>query len=209
MIEAQWELFEQVKGFLDRAEGEALHAIARDAGRHGPSLEIGSYCGKSTICIGAACRETNSILFTIDHHTGSEEQQPGEEYFDPDLFNYQTFQVDTLTTFRETLRQADLLDAVVPLVCRSDVAARHWDTGLAMVFIDGGHAAETVRLDYESWVPHILPGGYLVFHDIFHNPEEGGQAPLDMYRVALSSGRFHEEPMVNTLGILRRKSPAC
>jgi len=205
LIEAQWELFERAKGFLDRAEGEALHAIAREAGKYGPCLEIGSYCGKSTICIGTACRETNSTLFTIDHHTGSEEQQPGEEYFDPDLFDYQTFRVNTFTTFRETLQKADLLDTVAPLVCRSDVAARCWKTKLAMVFIDGGHAAETVRLDYESWAHHVMPGGYLVFHDIYNNPEEGGQAPLDMYKIALSSNQFIAKPTVKTLGILHRK----
>ena len=205
MIETQLELFKRVKGFLDAAEGEALYAIAREAGKLGPCLEIGSYCGKSTICIGTACRETNSTLFTIDHHTGSEEQQPGEEYFDLELFDFKTFQVDTLATFRNTLRQADLLDTVVPLVCQSHVAARHWETRLALVFIDGGHAAETVRLDYDSWARHIIPGGYLVFHDIFTNPEEGGQAPFDVYRTALSSGRFIEKPMVKTLGILRRK----
>jgi len=205
LIEAQRGLFTQVKGFLDAAEGEALYDIAREAGKLGPCLEIGSYCGKSTLCIGAACRETNSTLFTIDHHTGSEEQQPGEEYFDPDLFDFKTFQVDTLATFRDTLRQADLLETVVPLVCQSHVAARHWETPLAMVFIDGGHAAETVRLDYDSWAHHIMPGGYLVIHDIFPNPEEGGRAPFDMYQTAISSGRFDEEPMVKTLGILRRK----
>jgi len=204
LIEAQRELMRKVKGFLDTVEGEALYVIAEKAGKLGPCLEIGSYCGKSTICIGAACKEINSTLFTIDHHTGSEEQQPGEEYFDPDLYDFKNFRVDTFTTFRETLRQADLLDTVVPLVCRSHVAARHWETRLAMVFIDGGHAAETVRLDYDSWVHHIMPGGYLVFHDIFTNPEEGGQAPYDMYRAALSSGWFHEEPMIKTLGILRR-----
>ena len=211
MIDAHRELLEQVKGFLDAAEGEALYSIARQAGKIGPCLEIGSYCGKSTIYIGAACKETGSTLFAIDHHTGSEEQQPGEEYFDPDLFNFQTFQVDTLTPFRETLRKADLLDTVVPMVCRSHVAARCWDTKLAMVFIDGGHAAETVRLDYESWAQHVMPGGYLVFHDIFINPEEGGQAPFDVYQIALSSGLFNEESMVKTLGILRRKPghPFC
>ena len=211
MIDAHRELLEQVKGFLDTAEGEALYSIAGKAAKIGPCLEIGSYCGKSTIYIGAACRETSSTLFTIDHHTGSEEQQPGEEYFDPDLFNFQTFQVDTLTTFRETLKNADLLDTVVPMVCRSHVAARCWDTKLAMVFIDGGHAAETVRLDYELWAQHVMPGGYLVFHDIFINPEEGGQAPFDVYQIALSSGLFNEESMVKTLGILRRKPghPFC
>jgi len=206
LIDMHRELFGQVKGFLDDSEGEALYAIAQEAGKTGPCLEIGSYCGKSTLCIGAACKETGNILFTIDHHRGSEEQQPGEEYFDSDLFNYQTFQVDTFTTFRETLRQADLLDTVVPLVCRSHVAARCWETRLAMVFIDGGHAVETVRLDFESWAHHVLPGGYLVFHDIFTNPEEGGQAPYDVYQSAVSSGQFIEEPMIKTLGILRRKS---
>jgi MMP 1-O-methyltransferase len=205
LIEAQRELMRQVKGFLDTAEGEALYAIARKVSKLGPCLEIGSYCGKSTICIGAACRETGSTLFSIDHHTGSEEQQPGEEYFDLDLFDFESFQVDTFTTFKETLRQADLLDTVVPLVCRSHVAARHWDTRLALIFIDGGHAAETVRLDYDSWAHHVMPGGYLVFHDIFPNPEDGGQAPFDMYQTAISSGRFDQEPMVKTLGILRRK----
>lgn len=205
MIDKQRELMGQVKGFLDTAEGEALYAIAREAVRFGPCLEIGSYCGKSTICIGTACREAGSTLFTIDHHTGSEEQQPGEEYFDLDLFDFQTFQVDTFRTFRETLLKADLLDTVVPLVCRSHVAARCWETRLAMVFIDGGHVAETVRIDYESWAHHIMPGGYLVFHDIFPNPEDGGRAPFDMYQTAISSGRFDEEPMVKTLGVLRRK----
>ena len=205
MIDAQRELLKQVKGFLDTVEGEALYAIAREAGKIGPCLEIGSYCGKSTICIGAACKETKRTLFSIDHHTGSEEQQPGEEYFDPDLFDYRAFQVDTFTAFRETLRIADLLETVVPLVCRSHVAARCWETELAMVFIDGGHAMKTVRLDYESWAHHVMPGGYLVFHDIFENPEAGGQAPFDMYRRALSSGRFMAEPMIKTLGILRRK----
>ncbi len=205
MIDTYRELFRQVKGFLDVSEGEALYAIAQEAGKMGPCMEIGSYCGKSTLCIGAACKETGSILFTVDHHRGSEEQQPGEEYFDPDLFNFQTFQVDTFTIFRETLRQADLLDTVVPLVCQSHVAARCWETQLALVFIDGGHAVKTVHLDYDSWAHHIMPGGYLVFHDIFPNPEDGGQAPFEVYRSALSSGRFNEEPMVKTLGILRRK----
>lgn len=205
MIDTYRELFRQVKGFLDVSEGEALYAIAQEAGKMGPCMEIGSYCGKSTLCIGAACKEIGSILFTVDHHGGSEEQQPGEEYFDPDLFNFQTFQVDTFTIFRETLRQADLLDTVVPLVCQSHVAARCWETQLALVFIDGGHAVKTVHLDYDSWAHHIMPGGYLVFHDIFPNPEDGGQAPFEVYRSALSSGRFNEEPMVKTLGILRRK----
>lgn len=182
-----------------------LHQIALKACRQGPCLEIGSYCGKSTIYIGRACRENNTVLYSIDHHRGSEEQQPGEEYFDPDLFDFETFQVDTFRTFRQTLSHADLEETVIPLVCRSDVAARGWTVQLALVFIDGGHAAETVQLDYQCWAQHVMPGGYLVFHDIYPNPAHGGQAPYDVYQMALASGDFIPQPMVKSLGILRRK----
>jgi predicted O-methyltransferase YrrM len=194
-----------VKGFLDEMEGEALYSIAREACKNGPCLEIGSYCGKSTVYIGTACQENRSILFSIDHHRGSEEQQPGEEYFDPDLFDHQTNQVDTFRIFRQTLSDADLEDTVVPLVCSSETAARAWDTKLSLIFIDGGHALEAVKKDYLLWSEHLLPGGYLLFHDIFTNPDEGGQAPYDIYKLAVTSGDFEEERMIKTLGILRRK----
>jgi predicted O-methyltransferase YrrM len=194
-----------VKGFLDESEGRALYRIAKEAAKRGPCLEIGSYCGKSTVYIATACKESQSVLYAVDHHRGSEEQQPGEEYFDPELFDLDTDQVDTFTEFRKTIARADLEDTVVPIVCRSDIAARRWGTELGMVFIDGGHAPETVRTDYELWAGHLIPGGYLVFHDIFPHPAEGGQAPYDAYRLAISSDLFIEEPMVKTLGILRRK----
>jgi hypothetical protein len=197
--------FDHVKGFLDEMEGEALYRLAREGCRHGPCLEIGSYCGKSTLYLGTACKENNRILFSIDHHRGSEEQQPGEEYFDPELFDCQTFHVDTFRAFRKTLSDADLENTVVPLVCQSEVAARAWDIKLGLVFIDGGHALETVKTDYLLWSGHLMPGGYLLFHDIFKNPDEGGQAPYNIYKLALSSGDFKEEPMVKTLGVLRRK----
>jgi hypothetical protein len=196
---------EQVKGFLDEVEAEALYHIAGKASLSGPCLEIGSYCGKSTVAIGKACKENQSILFAVDHHRGSEEQQPGEEYFDPDLFDCQTFQVDTFNAFRQTITHADLEQTVVPLVCRSEVAAKAWQTKLSMVFVDGGHAFETVHMDYQLWSGHILPGGYLLFHDIFKNPDEGGQAPYQVYQLAMSSGDFEAEPMIKTLGVLRRK----
>lgn len=200
------DLIDRTKGFLDPCEGHHLYDIALSAGKIGPCLEIGSYCGKSAIYLGNACKQNNSILFSIDHHRGSEEQQPGEEYFDPDLFDYRFFQPDTLGHFRQTLLSADLEDTVVPIVSTSSITARLWATPLALVFIDGGHAFETARTDYECWAKHILPGGYLLIHDIFKNPEEGGQAPFDVYKLALASGLFEEMPMVKTLGVLKRKT---
>lgn len=195
---------DNVKGFLDPEEGHHLYETACKASRLGPGLEIGSYCGKSTVYLGCAYKKSNAVIFSIDHHRGSEEQQPGEEYFDPELFDYRMFKMDTFPAFRKTLEASGLEDTVVPIVSRSEVAARCWATPLGLVFIDGGHSYEAAEIDYNSWASHIVPGGYLLIHDIFKNPEEGGQAPYQIYKLALSSGLFHELPMVKTLGVLQR-----
>ena len=198
-------LIEAVKGFLDPDEGARLYEAALAAARLGPCLEIGSYCGKSSLYLGSACRESGGVLFSVDHHRGSEEQQPGESYFDPALLDPATGRIDTFPRFRATLEAAGLEETVVPLVCRSDVAARAWATPLGLVFIDGGHAFETALSDYRCWSPHLVSGGWLLIHDLFDNPAEGGQAPLEVYRIALQSGRFEELPRTKTLGVLRRR----
>jgi hypothetical protein len=167
----------RTKGFLADEEAEHLYRVAVAAARLGPCLEIGSYCGKSTVCLGTACREAGQVLFAVDHHQGSEEQQPGQEYFDPELFDPVAGRIDTFRCFRTTMARAGLEETVVPVVCRSALAARAWAAPLALVFIDGGHAYETVLTDYRSWSPHVMPGGLLIFHDIFPDPAQGGQAP--------------------------------
>ncbi len=198
------ELIEGIKGFLDKEEGERLYDIALKASLMGPCLEVGSYCGKSAVYLGTACRENSGVLFSIDHHRGSEEQQPGEGYFDPELYDYKAGRIDTSWMFMQTLSKAELEDTVIPVISKSEVAARFWATPLSLVFIDGGHSFETASTDYNSWAGHIMPGGYLLIHDIFKNPEEGGQAPYDVYRMAVSSGLFNELPMFKTLGVLQR-----
>ncbi|MEE4603435.1 MAG: class I SAM-dependent methyltransferase [Desulfobacteraceae bacterium] len=199
------DLLRSVKGFLDQDEGRCLYEMALKACSLGPCLEIGSYCGKSTLYLAAACREKSGILFSIDHHRGSEEQQPGEEYFDPELFDAQAGRVDTFERFRATIENAEIEDTVVPIVCRSEVAARKWATPLSLVFIDGGHAFETVFTDYTAWAGHIISGGYLLVHDIFADPAKGGQAPYHIYNLALASDLFREITMVKSLGVLQRK----
>lgn len=194
----------QTKGFLDSEEGMRLFDTALKASRLGPCLEIGSYCGKSAIYLGTACKAGDTVLFSVDHHRGSEEQQPGEEYFDPELFDPRAYQMDTFPLFRNTLTLAGLEDAVVPMVCRSEIAARTWKTPLGLVFIDGGHAFDTALTDYRSWVAHIVPQGYLLIHDIFQDPKDGGQAPYRVYQIAKASDLFQELPMTKTLGVLQR-----
>ena len=198
-------LIDTIKGFLDPEEGRGLYDIALRASRLGPCLEIGSYCGKSAIYLGRACRGNGAVLYSIDHHRGSEEQQPGEEYFDPALLDFKTFSMDTFPLFRRTLALAGLDETVVPIVSRSHIVARNWATPLSLVFIDGGHAFETVRTDYDCWASHILPGGYLLIHDIFENPADGGQAPWEVYEIAVASGRFEELTRIKTLGVLKRR----
>jgi hypothetical protein len=192
------------KGFLAVEEAYRLYELADIATKLGPCLEIGSYCGKSSAYIGMGCKANGNILFSIDHHRGSEEQQSGQDYFDPELFDQGTGQIDTFKIFRKVLTDLSLEDTVVPIVAKSEVVARGWATPLGMVFIDGGHSFEAVFKDYNCWIPHLLPGGYLVIHDIFADPAEGGQAPYCIYNMALSSGLFTELPMIKTTGVLKR-----
>jgi len=197
-------LVNQIKGFLDRDEGLRLYEVAREASKTGPCLEIGSYCGKSAVYLGSACKENGSILFSIDHHRGSEEQQPGEGYFDPATYNPKFNQIDTFPLFRRAIALARLEDTVVPIIAPSSVAARKWATPLSLVFIDGGHSYEAALADYHLWARFIMSGGYLLIHDIFENPEEGGQAPYQVYQLALASGDFQEMDRTKTLGVLKR-----
>lgn len=197
-----------IKGFLAQDEGQRLYELAKVASPLGPCLEIGSYCGKSSVYIGLGCKESGQILFSIDHHRGSEEQQPGQEYYDPELLDPLTGKVDTLRLFRATLAKAELEDTVVPIVSTSAVTSRSWATPLGLVFIDGSHAYEAVLIDYSAWAMHIAPGGFLAIHDIFPDPKDGGQAPYLIYQKAAGSGLFTELPRINTLGILKRLRPA-
>ncbi len=195
-----------VKGFLDEEEAQRLFDLTLASSCLAPCLEIGSYCGKSAVFLGTACSENNTVLFSVDHHTGSEEQQPGQEYFDPDLLDEKTGKIDTLRLFRKTINDFNLDNTVVPVIGRSEIIGRVWQTPLGLLFIDGSHAYESVLNDYEIWARHILPGGYLVFHDIFPDPAQGGQAPYLVYKQAVSSGQYDVLPLFKSLGVLKKKN---
>lgn len=199
------EKIDKVKGFLDEREADCLYKLALEAGKKGPCLEIGSYCGKSSVYLGIACKESSTVLFSIDHHGGSEEQQPGEEYFDPDLLDKETGKIDTLRHFRKTISDFGLEDVVIPLVGRSATIGSVWKTPLSLLFIDGSHAYESVLNDYNIWANNLIPGGYLLFHDIFSDPAKGGQAPYLVYQKAVDSGLYDVMPMCESLGILIRR----
>ncbi|AIA03291.1 MULTISPECIES: class I SAM-dependent methyltransferase [Streptomyces] len=197
--------FEAAKGFMPVDEGLALYAAAGEAAALGlPLVEIGTYCGRSTLLLAEAARAAGVLAVTVDHHRGSEEQQPGWEYHDPEVVDPVVGRMDTLPTFRRTLHAAGLEDRVIALVGRSPQAAAVWQAPAGLVFIDGGHTDEHATADYEGWAPHVADGGLLVVHDVFPDPADGGQAPYRIYCRALASGAFTEVGAHRSLRVLRR-----
>jgi predicted O-methyltransferase YrrM len=182
-----------------------LHTLAVEASSIGPVLEVGSYCGKSAIYLGSGVKRAGGTLICVDHHRGSEEHQRGEEYHDPELYDAEAERMDSLHELRKNLRLGALEEHAMLLVARSAEAARIWSTPLGMVFIDGGHSHEAAQADYDGWARHVAPGGILAIHDLFPDPNEGGQAPIEIYRKGLASGLFEELPTTKTLGVLRRR----
>ncbi|MFC4609964.1 class I SAM-dependent methyltransferase [Streptomyces maoxianensis] len=202
--------FEAAKGFMPVREGLALYAAAAEAGALGlPLLEVGTYCGRSTILLADAAREAGTTAVTVDHHRGSEEQQPGWDHHDPDVVDPEVGRMDTLPAFRRTLFRAGLEDHVIAVVGRSGQVAKVWGTPLGLLFIDGGHTDEHAGGDYEGWAPHVADGGLLVIHDVFPDPvdEWTGQAPYRVYLRALASGAFTEVSVTDSLRVLRRTGP--
>jgi predicted O-methyltransferase YrrM len=196
---------EAARGFMPVDEGQALYEAGLAVAVDGPLLEVGSYCGKSAVYLGAAARERGRVLFSVDHHRGSEENQPGWEWHEPDLVDPAVGKIDTLPLFRRTVHDAGLEGTVVAVVGDSPRVAANWATPLALLFIDGGHGEVPARSDYERWTPHVLPGGQLVIHDVFPDPAEGGRPPYEqIYRPALASGRFAEVRAVGSLRVLER-----
>ncbi len=196
------------KGFMPPDEGDALFEAALAAGvavPGAPWVEVGSYCGRSTIWLGDAARRADTTLFAVDHHRGSEENQSGWEHHDADVVDVRTGRMDTLPFFRRVIGDADLEDRVVGVVGRSPVVARHWSTSLAFLFIDGGHGVEPARADYEGWTPHVAIGGTLAIHDVFPDPADGGRPPYEeIYLPAIDSGRFVLTSVTGSLRTLER-----
>ncbi len=195
-------LAQQVKGFMPHNEGLALYRAGVEVAALGPLVEIGSYCGKSAVYLGAAAAEAGSVLFTIDHHHGSEEMQAGWEHHDPELINSRTGLMDSLPTLRRTIADAGLDNTVVPIVGDSPTVAPHF-AGAALVFIDGGHGPAPAHADYEAWSPKVMSGGLLAIHDVFEDPADGGRPPYEIWLRALDDG-FAAHTTEGSLRVLRR-----
>lgn len=204
---SELEAARSARGFMPDEEGLALHRAAAQVCARRPGatlLEVGSYCGKSSIYLGAAARSGDGVLFAVDHHRGSEENQAGWEHHEPDLVDPESGLMDTLGVFRRTIHAAGLEEFVVAVVGRSGVVGAHWDRPLDFLFIDGGHGVEPARTDFATWTPAVAPGGVLCIHDVFPDPADGGRPPFEeIYLPSLATG-FVEVGATGSLRVLQR-----
>jgi MMP 1-O-methyltransferase len=199
------------RGFMPDDEGAALIVAARRAGqaavgRRPVFVEIGAWCGKSSVYLGAAAEQTGALLFSVDHHHGSEENQPGWPYHEPDLVDPHSGRIDTLPHWRRVIAAARLTDSVVGVVGDSATVAAVWATPLDFCFIDGGHGEDPAWADYWGWAPHVAPGGWLAIHDVFPDPADGGRPPYDLWCAALESGSWSPDGEQGSLRVLRRRA---
>ena len=202
------------RGFMPDDEGDALMRAALRAGRRPPEesapptfAEIGAWCGKSTVYLGAAAEVTGAVVYSIDHHRGSEENQAGWEHHEADLVDPELGRIDTLLHWRRAITAADLEQSVVGMVGDSPTVAARWHQPLAFCFIDGGHGAEPAWADYHGWAPRVALGGWLAIHDVFPDPADGGRPPYELFCAALDSEEFVEDGECGSLRVLRRVAP--
>ena len=210
-IEALFSLARATKGFMPDDEGDALYHAAARAGQSQPGsatfVEIGAWCGKSTLYLGAAAEATGAVLFSIDHHHGSEENQAGWEHHDTSVVDDASGRIDTLGFWRHAVDGAELSGSVVGVVGDSPTVASRWATPLQLCFIDGGHGEEPAWADFNGWAPHVAVGGWLAIHDVFPDPAQGGRPPYELWRAALDSAEFVEDGECGSLRVLRRVAP--
>ncbi len=194
---------------MPEEEGLALYgaALAAALAVPGPLLEVGTYCGKSAVYLGAAAEVSGRVVVSVDHHRGSEENQPGWEHHDPSLVDPLSGRIDTLPSARRTLESAAMEDRVVLVVGESSAVAAIWCCPLSLLFVDGGHGEQMAWTDYRAWSGKVAPGGSMAIHDVFPDPADGGRPPYELYRAALASGLWEELEGAGcgSLRVLRRR----
>jgi predicted O-methyltransferase YrrM len=204
------ELARSQRGFMPDSEGEALYEAGVLAARSGlgPMLEIGTYCAKSALYLGFAARSYSTVLYSVDHHRGSEENQFGWEHHDPDLVDPATGRMDTLPEARRAVERAGLEATVVLVVGDSACVASAWSTPLSLLFIDGGHGEAVAWADYLGWAPHVAGGAIMAIHDVFPDPADGGRPPYEIFCHAMQSGLWSSRHDLSegSLKVLERKS---
>lgn len=147
---------EATEGLITKNEARCLYELARSCG--GVIVEIGSWKGKSTVSLALGSRDgSRGKVFAVDPHLGTYDDFTG--LYTP---------LGTEEAFRDNIKRAGVADTVEALVMKSEEAARGWNRPISLLWIDGAHDYENVRLDFSLWEPHLIPGGIICFHDALY-----------------------------------------
>jgi predicted O-methyltransferase YrrM len=175
-----------IEGWLSDAQGRALLAAAAATTGRGAIVEIGSWKGRSTVWLAEGARLAGQRVHAIDRHTQSRE--------DPSA--------NTLADFLENINRAGVADVVEPLVMASAEAAAVVRGPVELLFIDGDHSFDGVRRDAEIWLPRVVEGGVVMFHDVASASYEG---PRRIFRrMVCWNERFAGVRRVGSMAIARR-----
>jgi len=135
-------------------EGECLYRLAKNCQGKGVIVEIGSWKGKSTILLAKGSEAGNKLkVYAIDPHTGSAEHR--EMYGE----------VWTFDEFKKNIETARVDHLIVPILKTSIEAAKDFRDPVELIFVDGSHEYDLVKLDFDLWFPKVIEGGVMVFHD--------------------------------------------
>ena len=126
-------------------EARCLYSLA-EASQQGAIVEIGSWKGRSAAYLarGAERGKQGNKVYAVDPHP-----------------------LGTEGIFRENIKKLGVDDIVIPLVMKSEQAARQWHDSISLLFIDGAHDYESVKRDFLLWEPWLTAGGVIALHDRF------------------------------------------
>jgi hypothetical protein len=146
-----WPLINSVEGFLLEGQEKWLFKHARSLPDCANLVEIGSYRGRSTCCLAFGCRGTKKRVFAVDSFDGNVWES---QYRTP--FN----------EFEQNIQRCGLSSYVEPVKGLSSEVAKTWKTPIHFLFVDGSHRYEDVLADFADFLPRVVTGGIVAFHDV-------------------------------------------
>ncbi|MBI5732381.1 class I SAM-dependent methyltransferase [Candidatus Jorgensenbacteria bacterium] len=177
-----------IDGWLTEAEGLFLYTTAKTIESEKAIVEIGSWKGKSTICLGNGVKEGNkSKIYAIDPHIGSSDHKLRREG-------------DTFEIFKQNIEIAGLNEYIQAIKKSSEEAAKNFKEQIGFIFIDGGHEYKFASLDFKLWFPKIADGGVIAFHDSWHR---AGPSLVTTF-VLLTSSRIQGVKLIDRITYFKK-----
>jgi MMP 1-O-methyltransferase len=172
-------------GWLTEIEGIFLYEMAKKIAKLNTIVEIGSWKGRSTVCLGRGTQDGHQIkIYAIDPHIGSSKLQT--------IFNNS---VSTYEEFIKNLNHTGVVQYIKPIQKTSKEASENFDEPVGFLFIDGDHKFKSINLDYKLWWPKVINNGVVAFHDTwnFLGPH------LVTAKILLFSSKIKNPKLVDTI----------